>query len=97
MIFSGVRETGILLGFAVLTALALILFGAAASRVPLSTIGFIQYLSPTIQFLIGYFVFGEPMTAVRWIGFGLVWASLVILSTDALGRRRSDVPIIEQS
>ena len=97
MIFSGLVETSILVGFGILTAIPLILFGAAASRVPLSTIGFIQYLTPTIQFSIGFFVFGEPMPAVRWIGFALVWVSLAILTFDALRRKRPDLPIVEQS
>lgn len=97
MIFSGLVETSILVGFGILTAIPLILFGAAASRVPLSTIGFIQYLTPTIQFSIGFFVFGEPMPAVRWFGFALVWVSLAILTFDALRRKRPDLPIVEQS
>ncbi len=97
MLFSGFVETSILVGFGILTAIPLILFGAAASRVPLSTIGFIQYLTPTIQFSIGFFVFGEPMPTVRWIGFALVWVSLAILTIDALKRKRPDLPIVEQS
>ncbi len=97
MIFSGLVETSILVGFGILTAIPLILFGAAASRVPLSTIGFIQYLTPTIQFSIGFFVFGEPMPAVRWVSFALVWVSLAILTFDALPRKRPDLPIVEQS
>lgn len=97
MIFSGIVETSILIGFGILTAIPLILFGAAASRVPLSTIGFIQYLTPTIQFSIGFFIFGEPMPAVRWVGFALVWVSLAILTIEALRRKRPDLPIVEQS
>jgi chloramphenicol-sensitive protein RarD len=97
MLFSGFVETSILVGFGILTAIPLILFGAAASRVPLSTIGFIQYLTPTIQFSIGFFVFDEPMPTVRWIGFALVWVSLAILTFDALKRKRPDLPIVEQS
>jgi chloramphenicol-sensitive protein RarD len=97
MLFSGFVPTSILVGFGILTAIPLILFGAAASRVPLSTIGFIQYLTPTIQFSIGFFVFGEPMPAVRWVGFALVWVSLAILTIDALKRKRPDLPIVEQS
>ncbi|MEK9908526.1 MAG: EamA family transporter RarD, partial [Aquiluna sp.] len=73
------------------------LFGAAASRVKLSTIGFIQYLTPILQFSVGYFVLGEPMPTVRWIGFGLVWLSLIVLTSDALRRRRPDLPIAAQA
>lgn len=87
MLLSGPFEFSVLVGFGILTAVPLILFGAAASRIPLSSIGFIQYLTPTLQFLTAYFILQEPMPAVRWIGFGLVWISLLILTLDALRSR----------
>lgn len=96
MIFTGVVEASILISFGILTAIPLILFGAAASRVKLSTIGFIQYLTPILQFSVGYFILEEPMPPVRWIGFALVWVSLVVLTTDALRRRKPDLPIAVQ-
>lgn len=96
MIFSGAWEASVLIGFGILTAIPLILFGAAASRVKLSTIGFIQYLTPILQFSVGYFILGEPMPPIRWIGFGLVWISLVVLTTDALRRKKPDLPVVEQ-
>ena len=96
MIFSGVVEASILISFGILTAIPLILFGAAASSVKLSTIGFIQYLTPILQFSVGYFILEEPMPPVRWIGFALVWVSLVVLTTDALRRRKPDLPIAVQ-
>ena len=96
MIFSGAFEASVLISFGILTAIPLILFGAAASRVKLSTMGFIQYLTPILQFSVGYFVLEEPMPPVRWIGFGLVWLSLVVLTSDALRRRRPDLPIASQ-
>lgn len=85
MLLSGPMEFTVLVGFGILTAVPLILFGAAASRIPLSSIGFIQYLTPTLQFLTAYFILQEPMPAVRWIGFGLVWVSLAVLTADAVG------------
>ena len=93
MLLSGPMEFTVLVGFGILTAVPLILFGAAASRIPLSSIGFIQYLTPTLQFLTAYFILQEPMPAVRWIGFGLVWLSLAILTADALrnGQRQKKV------
>lgn len=96
MLLSGPWETTVLVSFGILTAIPLILFGAAASRIPLATIGFIQYLTPILQFSVGYFILGEPMPPVRWIGFGLVWLSLVVLTTDALRRKRPDLPIAGQ-
>lgn len=97
MLFTGVFETYVLVGFGILTAIPLILFGAAASRIPLASIGFIQYLTPTLQFLTAYFILQEPMTPARWIGFGLVWVSLAVLTFDAIRSRRSNIPVVETS
>ncbi len=94
MLLSGPMEAAVLIGFGIMTAVPLILFGAAASRIPLSMIGFIQYLTPVLQFSVGYFILGEEMPPVRWIGFGLVWVSLVILTSDAF-RRKPISPIVE--
>lgn len=68
----------------VITAVPLLLFGAAASRLPLATVGFLQYLTPTMQFILAITVLGERMPLERWIGFGLVWVALIFLSTDML-------------
>lgn len=94
MLLSGPMEAAVLIGFGIMTAVPLILFGAAASRIPLSMIGFIQYLTPVLQFSAGYFILGEEMPPVRWIGFGLVWVSLLILTSDAF-RRKPILPIVE--
>lgn len=76
------------LGFyGIMTAVPLILFGLAAQHLPLRYVGFMQYLTPTIQFILALAVFHEPMPAVRWIGFGLVWFALVVLSIDLLRQR----------
>lgn len=73
----------------VVTAIPLLLFNASAVRVPMSTIGLLQYLAPILQFLIGLFVQHEEMPASRWAGFLLVWAALIVLTVDGLltGRR----------
>ncbi|KGM11553.1 EamA family transporter RarD [Cellulomonas bogoriensis] len=73
----------------VVTAVPLLLFGAAARRLPLSVLGMLQYLAPTMQLVIGVLVLTEPMPAVRWWGFALVWCALVLLSLDGVraGRR----------
>jgi len=73
-----------LAGTGVVTAIPLLLFGAAARRLPLSIIGLLQYLAPTLQFAVGLLVFHEPMPAIRWWGFGLVWVALVVLTVDTL-------------
>ena len=87
--YAGLAPSLGLAAYGVLTAIPLLLFGAAAKRVPLSYIGFMQYLTPTLQFLLGLFVFQEPMPAARWLGFALVWVALSILSFDALRQLRN--------
>ncbi|WP_458245146.1 EamA family transporter RarD [Streptomyces sp. MAI_2237] len=67
----------------VVTALPLVCFGAAAIRVPLSTLGLLQYLAPVFQFLLGILYFHEAMPAERWAGFALVWLALCLLTADA--------------
>jgi chloramphenicol-sensitive protein RarD len=86
----------VLIGFGIMTAVPLILFGAAASRIPLSTIGFIQYMTPVLQFLTAFFILREPMPAVRWIGFGLVWLSLIVLTFDAIRNKRRSLAVTDQ-
>ncbi|MDO8105775.1 EamA family transporter RarD [Isoptericola sp. b441] len=73
-----------LAGAGVVTAVPLLLFAGAARRLPLSVVGLLQYLTPTMQFVIGVVVFGERMPAARWWGFALVWAALVILTAHGL-------------
>ena len=70
------------------TAIPLLAFGGAATRIPLSTLGLMQYLTPVFQFLLGVFVFGEAMSTTRWLGFLLVWISLVVMSVDGLRNAR---------
>lgn len=73
-----------LVALGVVTAVPLLLFGGAARRLPLSAVGMLQYLTPTLQFLIALLVFGEEMPAARWAGFALVWAALAVLTVDGL-------------
>ena len=72
----------------VVTAVPLLLFAGAARRVTLVTLGLLQYLAPTLQFLIGVLVMGEAMPGVRWIGFGLVWLALALFTADQLSAHR---------
>jgi chloramphenicol-sensitive protein RarD len=71
------------------TAIPLLAFGGAATRIPLSTLGLMQYFTPVFQFLLGVFVFGETMSTTRWLGFLLVWLSLVVMSVDGLRNARN--------
>jgi chloramphenicol-sensitive protein RarD len=92
--YAGLGPSLGLAAYGVLTAIPLLLFGAAAKRVPLSYIGFMQYLTPTLQFLLGLFLFQEPMPAARWVGFAMVWFALSILSFDALRQLRNRAKIL---
>jgi chloramphenicol-sensitive protein RarD len=69
-----------------ITAIPLLLFATAARRMDYSTLGFIQYLGPTIQFLCGVLLYDEPLTTARAISFALIWLALSVFSWDALRR-----------
>uniref|UniRef100_UPI00140D74CB EamA family transporter RarD n=1 Tax=Streptomyces sp. YIM 98790 TaxID=2689077 RepID=UPI00140D74CB len=84
----GAGHTLLLVGTGMVTALPLIFFGAAAVRVPLSTVGLMQYLAPTTMFLLGVLAFHEEMPPERWAGFLLVWTALTLLTWDALRQSR---------
>ena len=73
----------------VVTAVPLLFFAAAARRLPLSLLGLVQFLAPVLQFLVGVFILGEPMPPERWVGFGLVWVALVILTIDMVATGRA--------
>lgn len=70
------------------TVLPLVCFGAAAIRVPLVTIGLLQYLAPILQFALGVFYRHEEMSTGRWAGFAIVWVALAIFTYEAVAHRR---------
>lgn len=80
----GLGHTLIMLSLGPVTAIPLILFGAATRRVPLSWVGMMQYITPTMQFILGVTVLGEEMSTTRWIGFFIIWSAVVILTVDML-------------
>jgi EamA domain-containing membrane protein RarD len=71
------------------TAVPLLLFAAAARRIPLSTVGLLQYVTPLMQLALGVFVFHEPMPPARLVGFAIVWAALVVFTVDGLRAART--------
>jgi len=90
----GVHGTGhalLMMGTAVITVVPLLCFGGAATRIPLSTLGLMQYLTPTVQFILGLVVFHEPMPVMRWVGFGLIWVALAVFTAETLRNRRHRV------
>ncbi len=72
------------------TAVPLLLFAAAARRIPLVTVGLIQFITPVLQLVVGVVLLHEHVSAALWVGFGVVWVALVLLTVDSLaaGRRR---------
>ncbi len=78
----------LLVGSGLVTALPLALFAFGARLIPLSTLGLLQYVGPTLQFLIGVFVFHEPFPAARAVGFVMIWSALAIYAADGLWRNR---------
>ena len=82
----------------VITAVPLLFFAAASRRLPLVYMGFIQYFAPAIQFIVGVAVLHEAMPPERWVGFGIVWLALLILSVDLIvasrgGRRGAELDV----
>lgn len=77
------------------TALPLLLYGMSARRIPLSVLGVLMYLNPTLQFLWGVLVVGQDMPPARWAGFGLIWVALAVFTVDLLRRTRrsADQPV----
>jgi chloramphenicol-sensitive protein RarD len=84
----GPGHAALIMAGGIATAVPLMLFGAAAIRIPLTTLGLIQYLAPVMQFLIGVLVYGEPMPISRLAGFALVWVALVVFTVDAVRSSR---------
>lgn len=84
------RTTDILLiASGIVTAAPLLLFAAAARRLRYTTLGLIQYLTPTLVFIQGIFLFGEKMTTVHFVTFGLIWVGLVVYAIDSLRAGRA--------
>jgi chloramphenicol-sensitive protein RarD len=73
----------------IVTVIPLLLFATAVRRIPLSVVGILQYIAPTIQFLLGVFAFQEPFTRTQLSGFGLVWIGLAVFTLDSMRPRRS--------
>jgi chloramphenicol-sensitive protein RarD len=84
----GIDVDLLLIAAGLVTAVPLLFFGAAAIRIPLTTLGLLQYLAPILQFALGVLVFREAVPPVRLVGFMLVWAALAVLTAEALAHRR---------
>jgi chloramphenicol-sensitive protein RarD len=99
LIFAEVRGEGVLLhtdaittllmiGAGLVTVVPLLMFAAAVRLIPLSLIGILQYIAPTLQFLIGVLIFKESFSPTQLVGFGLVWLALIVFTTESFWARR---------
>lgn len=87
--FGGAPDTtALLVASGVVTSVPLLLFASGARRLPMVTLGLLQYVAPTTQFALGTLVYGERMSPERWISFGLIWTGLAIFMAHALRQRR---------
>ncbi len=82
-----------LIGVGPLTAVPLLLFAAGARRISMTTLGLLQYIGPSIQFALGVWLFNEPFGGQRLIGFGLIWAALLVYSADGWRTSRRTAPV----
>ncbi|HEY0735158.1 MAG TPA: EamA family transporter RarD [Herpetosiphonaceae bacterium] len=85
-VHTGLTTTLLLIAGGVATALPLLLFASGARRITLTLIGILQYIAPTMQFLIGVFLYHEPLDSDRLIGFSLIWLALAIYSLEGILR-----------
>jgi chloramphenicol-sensitive protein RarD len=94
---SGAGHAALFLTTGIVTVIPLLLFGAAAIRLPLVTIGLLQYLAPVLQFLLGVLWYHESMPAARWVGFALVWLALAMFTVEALQHRRRHLRLLAET
>jgi chloramphenicol-sensitive protein RarD len=93
---SGIQTDLLLAGTGAITAIPLLMFASAAKRIPLSMIGILQYISPTMQFLIGFMVYNEPFSQSRLIGFAIIWLALIVFGLENHFAHRSSPPPITE-
>lgn len=88
--------TLLLIGAGAVTTIPLLMFASAAKEIPLSLLGLLQYVAPTLQFMIGVFIYKEPFDHAHLIGFGIVWAALVIFWVENYFAHRAPVEPIPE-
>jgi chloramphenicol-sensitive protein RarD len=93
----GVSTDLLLVGAGAVTTIPLLMFASAARQIPLTVVGLLQYIAPTLQFLIGVFIYREPFDHSHLVGFGIVWVALVIFWVEnfLMARRLPVEPIPE--
>jgi chloramphenicol-sensitive protein RarD len=92
----GTVHTLAMLAAGVVTTVPLLLFAAGARRIPLVALGMAQFLTPVLQFLVGWLVLHEAMPPERWVGFGLVWLALIVLTADMIAASRPSRRVVTE-
>ena len=92
---SGFVSDVLMVGTGVVTAVPLLMFASAARRIPLTMVGIMQYIAPTLQFLLGVLLYKEPFTTTNLIGFSLVWAALIIFWVEGFLAHRAQRMMVE--
>ncbi|MBA3533292.1 MAG: EamA family transporter RarD [Ardenticatenales bacterium] len=90
---SSVSTTALLALAGIATATPLLLFASGARRITLTLLGLLQYIAPTLQFLIGVFVYGEELSPARLMGFAIIWAALLLYTGESLLHHRREGPL----
>lgn len=85
----------LMIGAGPVTVIPLLLFASAVRRIPLSTMGILQYIAPTLQFLLGVLVYGEAFSSAQFIGFGLVWLGVIVFTVENVWQHRRALSIVE--
>ncbi len=92
---TGTMSDILLAGAGIVTTIPLLMFASSARRIQLSLIGILQYISPTLQFLIGVLVFYETFTFIQFIGYSIVWSALILFGIESLFAYRTQIAIME--
>ncbi|ANE04379.1 EamA family transporter RarD [Corynebacterium crudilactis] len=87
---NGADHSALLISSGLVTALPLLMFGLAAKAIPLSTVGMLQYMTPTMQMLWALFVVNEVVEPARWVGFIIIWIAVAIYLTDIIRKNHAD-------
>jgi len=86
---TGIASDLLMIGGGVVTTVPLLMFASAARRIPLTMVGIMQYIAPTLQFLLGVFVYHEAFTTTKLIGFSMVWVALIVFWVEGVYARRA--------
>ena len=92
---TGTTADILLAGAGIVTTIPLLMFASAARRIPLSQIGILQYITPTLQFLIGVFIYHESFTFIQFVGYAIVWLALILFGMESFFAYRAQIAIME--